>query len=61
MTEKKANPYKNAQHQLDIVADRLKLKRGIHELLKFPLRELTVNFPVRMDSGDIRIFTGYRV
>ncbi len=61
MTEKKTNPYKNAQQQLDIVAERLKLKRGIHELLKFPLRELTVNFPVRMDSGDIRIFTGYRV
>ena len=26
-----------------------------------PERELTVNFPVRMDDGHIRIFTGYRV
>ena len=26
-----------------------------------PKRELHVNFPVRMDNGDIKIFTGYRV
>jgi len=39
----------------------LNLKRGIAEYLRYPKRELTVNFPVKMDSGDIRIFTGYRV
>lgn len=61
MAETKINPYKTAQQQLDNVAKRLKLKRGILELLKCPMRELTVNFPVRMDSGDIRIFTGYRI
>jgi glutamate dehydrogenase (NAD(P)+) len=55
------NPFKNAQHQLDNVAKRLNLKKGIHEYLRNPSRELTVNFPVRMDSGEIKIFNGYRV
>jgi glutamate dehydrogenase (NAD(P)+) len=61
MTKSETNPFKIAQAQLDNVAKRLKLKKGIHEFLRNPRRELTVNFPVRMDSGDIKSFTGYRV
>src|SRR5262249_52052095 len=30
-------------------------------ILRAPKRELTVHFPVRMDNGSIRMFTGYRV
>ncbi|MFC0023766.1 Glu/Leu/Phe/Val family dehydrogenase [Neobacillus cucumis] len=30
------------------------------ELLKEPLRLLKVRFPVRMDDGSVKIFTGYR-
>jgi glutamate dehydrogenase (NAD(P)+) len=55
------NPYETAKRQVDIVADLLKLDNGMRELLKHPKRELCVNFPVRMDSGDYRIYTGYRV
>jgi Glutamate dehydrogenase/leucine dehydrogenase len=33
----------------------------IIEKIKKPHRELTVNFPVRMDEGRFRLFTGYRV
>jgi len=29
--------------------------------LRIPKRELHVNFPVRMDDGEIRMFSGYRV
>ena len=43
-----ANPFKIAQQQLDNVAGRLKLKKGIHQFLRTPRREFTVNFPVRM-------------
>jgi len=32
----------------------------VYELLKEPLRILTVRVPVRMDDGSIKIFTGYR-
>ncbi len=30
------------------------------ELLKEPLRLLTVRIPVRMDNGEVKVFTGYR-
>src|SRR5947199_423916 len=33
----------------------------MREILRQPKRELTVNFPVRLDSGRIKTFTGYRV
>jgi glutamate dehydrogenase len=32
----------------------------MYELLKEPLRMITVRIPVRMDNGSIKIFTGYR-
>lgn len=56
-----SNAYQNALAQYDKAVAHLKLKRGIAEYLRFPKRELTVNFPVKMDSGDVKIFTGYRV
>jgi glutamate dehydrogenase/leucine dehydrogenase len=33
----------------------------MREVLKHPKRELTVNFPVRMDDGSYKVFTGHRV
>ncbi|MEP6755894.1 MAG: Glu/Leu/Phe/Val dehydrogenase dimerization domain-containing protein, partial [Chthonomonadales bacterium] len=56
-----SNPYNNALQQLQTVADHLGLDNGLHEVLKHPQRELTVNFPVKMDNGTTRVFTGYRV
>jgi glutamate dehydrogenase (NAD(P)+) len=55
------NPFKIAQHQIDIVAEKLKLKKGIHEMIRWPHRELEVHFPVKLDNGDIKTFTGFRV
>ncbi|HXW67138.1 MAG TPA: Glu/Leu/Phe/Val dehydrogenase [Thermoplasmata archaeon] len=55
------NPFETAKQQVDIVADLIGLEPGIREGLKHPKRELTVNFPVRMDDGSYRIYTGYRV
>src|ERR1700675_2776441 len=56
-----ANPYETAKRQIDIVADLLGLDPGTRAILKHPKRELTVNFPVRMDDGHYRVYTGYRV
>ncbi|HTT45687.1 MAG TPA: Glu/Leu/Phe/Val dehydrogenase [Thermoplasmata archaeon] len=56
-----ANPFETAKKQVDIVADLLGLDSGMREVLKHPKRELTVNFPVRMDDGSYRVYTGYRV
>lgn len=55
------NPFRIAQRQLDETAAILKLDPAIHELLRWPLRELHVTLPVRMDDGSVRIFQGFRV
>ena len=53
--------YETAQSQLRNVATMLNLDAGLTEILASPKRELTVRFPVRMDDGSTRVFTGYRV
>ncbi len=55
------NPYQVAVAQFDEAADRLGLSQALRAILCKPKRELTVNFPVRMDNGDVEMFTGYRV
>ena len=40
--------------------DKLGYSEEVYELLKEPLRMLTVRIPVRMDDGSTKIFTGYR-
>lgn len=50
-----------ARKQFDIAAERLGLDEGIRRVLRATKRELTVNFPVTMDDGKVRMFTGYRV
>jgi glutamate dehydrogenase (NAD(P)+) len=55
------NPYEMATAQFDAAADRLNLAEDLRAILRQPKRELTVNFPVRMDDGSVRMFTGYRV
>jgi len=39
---------------------RLGYTEEMYELLKEPMRVLTVRIPVRMDDGKIKVFTGYR-
>ena len=50
-----------AQEQFDHAAEKLDLDDGMRRVLRVPQRELTVNFPVTLDNGDVRVFTGYRV
>lgn len=55
------NPYDNAVKHVERVGRMLGLNECMIEILKRPRRELTVNFPVRMDDGRVRNFVGYRV
>jgi glutamate dehydrogenase (NAD(P)+) len=55
------NPFEIAQAQLDEAASFLSLDPAIHELLRWPLRELHVSLPVKMDDGTTKIFRGFRV
>ena len=55
------NPYQMAVTQFEEAADRLNLPEDMRAILRMPKRELAVNFPVRMDNGSVRVYTGYRV
>ncbi|HEX7736237.1 MAG TPA: Glu/Leu/Phe/Val dehydrogenase [Ktedonobacteraceae bacterium] len=55
------NPYLMAVQQFEEAAVKLDLSEDMREILCQPKRELAVNFPVRLDSGRIKTFTGYRV
>jgi glutamate dehydrogenase (NAD(P)+) len=57
----KINPFEMAKKQVDIAAKYLDLDEGAVEKLKSTKRELIVHFPVEMDKGGVRIFTGFRV
>jgi glutamate dehydrogenase (NAD(P)+) len=50
-----------AQSQFDTAAERLHLDDAMRRVLRVPKRELTVNFPLTRDSGNVDVYTGYRV
>jgi glutamate dehydrogenase (NAD(P)+) len=50
-----------ALQQYDRAADKLNLGSAVRETLRYPKREVTVHFPVLLDNGTSRVFTGYRV
>jgi glutamate dehydrogenase (NAD(P)+) len=49
------------QTQFDLAGSFLDLDDGVREVLRTGHRELIVHFPVRLDGGETRMFTGYRV
>ena len=57
----KINAFQMAQAQFDHVAEMLHLDSQACELLRNPVREYRFQIPVRMDSGSIRVYIGYRV
>ena len=57
----KLSLFESGQAQLDEVAGILNLEPGIHAVLREPMRELHVSIPVRMDSGEVKVFKGFRV
>lgn len=47
--------------QFDEAARLLNLSDSLRERTKWPKRMISVAVPVRMDSGEVKVFTGYRV
>ncbi|WP_261129161.1 Glu/Leu/Phe/Val dehydrogenase [Bacillus sp. Marseille-Q3570] len=50
----------STQTVINDALDKLGYPEEVYELLKEPVRLMTVRIPVRMDDGSIKIFTGYR-
>jgi len=50
-----------ALEEFNRAATVLGLERGIWKILSHPKRQIVVSCPILMDSGEIQVFTGYRV
>jgi glutamate dehydrogenase (NAD(P)+) len=55
------NPFEAMMSRFDRAAELLDLEPGIYRILRHPEKQLIVSVPVQLDSGDIEVFTGYRV
>jgi glutamate dehydrogenase len=51
---------KSTQTVIHKALEKLGYPEEVYELLKEPLRLMTVKIPIRMDDGSVKIFTGYR-
>lgn len=51
----------NVMRQFHNAADIFTLNPDIRKILEVTNNELVVHFPVRMDNGEVEVFTGYRV
>lgn len=58
--QEKLNLFERTQDVIRTALDRMGYKDDVYDLLKEPLRLLTVRIPVRMDDDSIKVFTGYR-
>ena len=56
-----SNPFVEVQKKIDAICHRMNISEGINARLRICERELIVNFPVRMDDGTLKVFTGYRI
>ena len=52
--------WENAHQYFDRVLQTMEQEKVWRNVLANPRRVLTVSCPVRMDSGEIQVFTGYR-
>lgn len=59
-TEKKSM-YENVMEQFNKTADTINLNPNIRKILSITNNEIIVHFPVKMDNGQVEVFTGYRV
>ncbi|HYY55958.1 MAG TPA: Glu/Leu/Phe/Val dehydrogenase [Pyrinomonadaceae bacterium] len=60
-SQEELNPFEIAKQQFDIAADYLELDQSMRSVLKHAKRQLVVSIPVKMDSGRVEVFEGYRV
>ncbi len=50
-----------AVDQFQRAADLIDLNEAYREILSYPKNEIIVNFPVALDDGTRKVFTGYRI
>lgn len=55
------SPFESMMERFRFAAELLELDEGMFQYLASPVKQVIVSVPVVMDSGEIRVFEGYRV
>ncbi len=55
------NPFEAMMSRFDRAAELLDLEPGLYKVLRNPEKQIIVSIPVMMDSGEVEVFTGFRV
>lgn len=58
--KKEMNILTSTRSVIKTALDKLGYPDEVYQLLKDPVRMVTVRIPVRMDDGSVKVFTGYR-
>lgn len=58
---KQKSMYENVMEQFNKTADSMQLNPNIKKILSITNNEIILHFPVKMDNGQVEVFTGYRV
>src|SRR5881227_533319 len=55
------NPFEAMMSRFDRAAELLDLEPGLYKVLRHPEKQIIISVPVMMDSGEVEVYTGYRV
>jgi len=55
------NPFEAMMSRFDYAAQKLSLDPGLYKVLRSPEKQIIVSIPIVRDSGEVEVFTGYRV
>jgi glutamate dehydrogenase (NAD(P)+) len=55
------NPFEAMSERFDRAAQLLNLEEDLYKVMRVPSREIKVYIPIKMDSGHIEVFEGFRV
>ncbi|HEU4988978.1 MAG TPA: Glu/Leu/Phe/Val dehydrogenase [Gemmatimonadaceae bacterium] len=55
------NPFEGMMSRFDQAAELLDLEPGLYKVLRNPEKQIIISVPVVLDSGEVEVYTGYRV
>ncbi len=55
------NPFEAMMQRFDHAAQLLNLDTGLYKVLRNPEKQIIISIPVLRDSGEVEVYTGYRV
>ncbi|MGH7690234.1 MAG: Glu/Leu/Phe/Val family dehydrogenase [Gemmatimonadaceae bacterium] len=55
------NPFEDMMSRFDQAAELLDLEPGLYKVLRNPEKQIIISVPVMLDSGEVEVYTGYRV